>query len=225
MEVIAKHEKKLAKMLEITPAELVAEKRLLDAVAEAGDAWLLPPAFDPKMRLTKPDGPRKLPVTPACFLLVEIANTKDAGAYSRIGAANNRLDELSTGQEMKRNVPGCDNTSAQKWAERGLAYTVNRYASLEWCHLVGDCLGGLTVHSNLVAASFGANTEMLAIEHCLKGRAEFGVLIQAQCSKAHVAEVIIYNVKHMKSQKIQSWQINARNDYFTKDDFEHFSTG
>lgn len=226
-EVVRAREEKIVAFLksegaltdEMLKQEAEEEARAAE-IAEKADRWLPKANFNPAMRLTAKDGARRSKATPEQLKLVQEKFFKMTPTWCQIGAPNNRLDENSTGQEMKKNALGCNETSAQKHAGRGMSYKVNKQKSLEWCHMLGDCLGGLTKVNNLVAASFCANTEMLAIEHCIKGYAALGVTVSAFCSNWHVAELIVYELKHLKSGKTFRWDINARNDAFTTDDWD-----
>ena len=120
--------------------------------------------------------------------------------------------------------------SAYYWANltcapRGLAHSVNKKKSLEWCHLIADSLGGGTSPRNLVAASFAANTYMLAIEEQLQNKREFWLDIEAYCEDNHVAEFITYTITlapngKTKPGSAKTWVIDAREDHFTKADYE-----
>lgn len=108
--------------------------------------------------------------------------------------------------------------AAQTWAARGTPYRTCKYTSLEWCHLFADSLGGPTVGDNLVAASYAANTFMLAIESCLQAKTTLKIQLGVVCSKENVAELIDYKVIRPNGvEKI--WTIDARNDHFTRGDY------
>jgi hypothetical protein len=102
---------------------------------------------------------------------------------------------------------------------RGAPYTTDKFRSLEWCHLVADSLGGATAGNNLVAASFGANTHMLAIESCLHARTDVTIRVTAHCSHENCAEFIVYEIIN-RSTKALAIGIDARNDLFPSSAYE-----
>ncbi len=174
-----------------------------------------PANFNPNMRYTNSKGSGR-----ACrdWSGLRFKHSKASGVV-RIANAVGRPE--SPGSVMGKAL-GVKAKSAQRWAGRGKPYKVNRFASLEWCHLQADSLGGPTSVDNLVAASFAANTEMLVIEHELKGKTQFGVEVGAFGDAPHVAEFIEYKVYRMpfsgSNRLLYTRVIDARNDYFTKDD-------
>ncbi|MFV8749328.1 hypothetical protein ACNOYE_02125 [Nannocystaceae bacterium ST9] len=188
-----------------------------DVETEEDYDYAQPANFNPNMRYTRRTGNRR-----ACRAWSSyghlVTGQKSTGVV-RIGNAVGR--PCSPGAEMGAKV-GNKAKSAQKWAGRGQPYKTNRYASLEWCHLQADSLGGPTTVGNLVAASFAANTEMLVIEHYLKGKTHLGIEVTAHCGSAHVAEFIEYDIYTMTMNGSTTHKfkllIDARNDYFTEDD-------
>ncbi|CAO3429811.1 hypothetical protein [Azospirillum doebereinerae] len=89
----------------------------------------------------------------------------------------------------------------------------------EWCHLIGDALGGPTTGENLVAGSYGANTYMACLEKLLKGRTEIELKVVAHCNTAHVAEYIEFTPKlRSNTAKKIKFTIDAKNYYFTEQD-------
>lgn len=98
-------------------------------------------------------------------------------------------------------------------------YTVNKKLSLEWCYLIADSLGGPTEPANLVAASYGANTHMLAIESCLQSRTDVEVEVTAFCSRENCAEYILYDITNSRGQAL-AIGIDATNDQFPPSAFE-----
>ena len=93
------------------------------------------------------------------------------------------------------------------------------WTNFEWCHLVGDCLGGPTESNNLVAASYSANTYMAAMEMIIAGHTELSVKVAAYCSTLHVAEYITYNVLK-KGKSLFYREIDAKILYFSTTDFD-----
>jgi hypothetical protein len=90
------------------------------------------------------------------------------------------------------------------------SYSVNRFDSSEWCHLVADSLGGPSEPSNLVAASFSANTYMAALEALLKGQSALSLSVTAHCSAPNLGEWIFYRIRHRQSGKSYDEAIDAR---------------
>ena len=90
------------------------------------------------------------------------------------------------------------------------AYSINRFDSSEWCHLVADSLGGPSEPGNLVAASFSANTYMAALEALLKGQSALSLTVTAHCSAPNLGERIFYRIHHRQSGKIYDQTIDAR---------------
>lgn len=85
----------------------------------------------------------------------------------------------------------------------------------EWCHVIADCLGGMTVAENLFAGSFACNSYMEAIETSIKGHA-FQLDITVDCSKAHCGSRVVYKISH--KTKSMTWTIDAQAKYFNADD-------
>ncbi len=177
--------------------------------------YALPANFNPSMRYTK--GASR---TCRSYDKNLISSQKTTGIVQIANAVGR---PCSPGSVMGTKF-GAKAKSAQRWSNRGTPYKLNRYKSLEWCHLQADSLGGPTQVDNLVAASFAANTEMLVIEHFLKGKTQFAVEVTAFCSAPHVAEFIYYEVHKASLNNTFTRKftrlIDARNDYLTKADAE-----
>lgn len=99
-------------------------------------------------------------------------------------------------------------------------YSINKFASSEWCHLVADSLGGPSTPPNLVAASFSANTYMAAIEALLQGQSALTLDITVRCSAAHLGEWIFYRIVHNASGHTYDVHIDARADFFSVSDLD-----
>jgi len=83
----------------------------------------------------------------------------------------------------------------------------------EWTHLVGDSLGGATAWSNLVAASYHANTEMMPMENAVRLAADAGdamaVNVTAFCVEGtDIAKRINYKI-YKNSKKVFEKTIDA----------------
>jgi hypothetical protein len=102
----------------------------------------------------------------------------------------------------------------------GPDYAVNPKVSFEWCHLIADSLGGPTVATNLVAASYGCNTEMNVIEHRIQGRTELSVEVIAHCNASDNAEMIVYTVRYPLHLPIFTRNIDGKNQDFTQQDHD-----
>ena len=111
--------------------------------------------------------------------------------------------------------------SAAKFSKRGKKFYQGSKTHYEWCHLVGDSLGGDTTGTNLVAGSYGCNTYMATIEKLLIGKTELVIKVTALCNNEHVAEFIRYEIWPLgksKATHLKSFMIDAANFYFTTAD-------
>jgi hypothetical protein len=126
---------------------------------------------------------------------------------------------VTTQQAMGIAIKGKGTISASKVSERANAYKSGSKTHDEWCHLVGDALGGETSSANLVAGSYGCNTYMAALEKLLIGKTELVVEATALCNDAHVAEFVQYKISRANNvNKSHEYMLDAANNYFTKDD-------
>lgn len=176
--------------------------------------FLLPAQFNPNMRFTA--GPARRTCRVAGSYPINLAYLKVISQQT-IDEAQHRPD--STSSVMGAAISGSGTLSA--WMHAGFTdYTVDKFTSAEWCHLWADCLGGPTVAGNLVAASYCANTEMLVIEHKIKGKRQFKITVIADCSAEHVAEMITYQIHSTKPGVRPNFirRIDAKNHAFTKAD-------
>lgn len=95
----------------------------------------------------------------------------------------------------------------------------------EWCHLIGDALGGPTTYDNLVAGSYGANTFMAVLEKLLQGKTSVELTVTAECSIQHVAEFIHFSVCPMSSKSNNYMvTIDAKCYEFTQEDMNSEQT-
>ncbi|NVB41112.1 hypothetical protein G6O69_24950 [Pseudenhygromyxa sp. WMMC2535] len=118
---------------------------------------------------------------------------------------------MATHYEKKGNYPA--------WKHAGYPdYSDDPKVSAEWCHLIADSLGGPTHPSNLVAASYAANTHMAAIEGCLNGNSKVQIRVMVYAAKDHIAEHITYQVK--LGSKSACFEIDARCSNFSSSDAE-----
>jgi hypothetical protein len=109
-------------------------------------------------------------------------------------------------------------TAWERVDPNGTPYKDDPKNSFEWCHLIADSLGGKTENPNLVAASFGCNTEMNVIERRLKARTELSLEVKAYCSRKDIAEYIEYVVKYGTNADVFRRWIDGQNKAFTKED-------
>lgn len=189
-------------------------------VSDSDDDEYAPPArFNPNMRLTKGSQRKVL----RSLYAYDTTLTKVVGRIQVTSSHTRSMSSTNQNAVMGLLILGKGTLSAWQHAGR-TDYLKDRYKSAEWCHLVADCLGGPTSPTNLVAASFAANTEMMAIENLLMGRTAFQVRVEARCDTAHVAERILYNVYCKKSHH-WLWEIDGQNDYFTKADLDDVRDG
>jgi len=102
-------------------------------------------------------------------------------------------------------------------------YAVNKVTSSEWCHLQGLSLGGPNIASNLVSASFAANTEMYVMEMLLRGKTDLFVTVKSYVKsmakdEADVVEFIEYIIRagklDDKERDFVRW-IDGRSDAFS----------
>jgi hypothetical protein len=192
---------------------------------ELGDSEYVPQVdFKPNMRFTDASGPSMTQRVPSAVTgLVQTAFEMVSPAHT----ITTKAGRADTGTVMASALTSSKprTLAAYTWANwgsvspaRGMPYNKNKYCSLEWCHLVADSLGGPTTSDNLVAASYAANTFMMTIEEKLNAKSTLSIQVKADCSTDHVAEFIYYTVNKGNSNK--TWTIDARNDYFTKADYE-----
>lgn len=108
-------------------------------------------------------------------------------------AKGNRSAETASG----RKLPKTDISSAKGGSQPA------KYSE-EWCHLQAASLGGQTVDSNLVAASYACNTYMMAIESYIRCRTELSLSVTAYCSDhgCEVAEAIKYRIYERKGTNL-----------------------
>lgn len=213
--------------------DIAAENRAYDPVADAGaedDAeYVARVQFNPAMRLTADGAPMTCRPRNQMVLLCQNALTMTVVPPHLITAAAGRVDTGSTmARYLKVGRPALATwrtLSAYTWANwgarpptRGCAYTRDPKRSLEWCHLVADSLGGPTIGTNLVAASYAANTQMLAIEQQLHARTTIRIEITAGCCQENVAEFLDYKIIRPDAA-VLAITIDARNDYFTRADY------
>jgi hypothetical protein len=184
-----------------------------DEFEEEDDAWAPPPQYSIGMRLTSGTRRACRGVYPNQLIYIK------AAAKTRIAPSPGRGNQNGVMGKHILGLGGGD-LSAQSHAGRGSLYTVDKFTSLEWCHLIADSLGGPTTPANLVAASFGCNTEMNVIEHRLQGRTELDVQVTAECNANHIAEMITYNIYYGTKLPIFTRKIDAYNDHFTKEDMD-----
>lgn len=201
----------------------------MDRGAEDDPEYVPKSDFTPAMRFTDPvwgNASFRIPASVATIIHTDFKMTSND---HKITGACGRTD---TGTEMARalrnSVAPLRKVSAFTWANwktdpptRGKSYKVDKKRSLEWCHLIADSLGGPTHETNLVAASYGANTFMMTIEEKLNAKTNLTIQVTAECSSDHVAEFIYYTIK--KSSTIQqTWLIDARNDNFSQADYDKY---
>lgn len=135
-----------------------------------------------------------------------------------VGAALNEGKSIAgvrigdpAGRLSARGVMGM---SARACSGRGQPFKRDPKKSEEWCHVLADSLGGQSIPANFVAASYCANTEMCAMEVCLKGQTAFRVSVAVWTSAEHVAEAFYYRIHgpHHTFRRL----IDARNNRFTR---------
>lgn len=148
---------------------------------------------------------------------------KDSKLTQVAGAANRPVaTSVAMAAALKATIGSRPQISAYSWVnwnklvKRGKPFKTSPKESFEWCHLVADCLGGPTDVSNLVAASYCANTFMLVIEQKLQSKTDLKVQVVVDCSEPHVAEFIRYTVH--KGNKSKEWVIDARAIEFSASD-------
>jgi hypothetical protein len=148
---------------------------------------------------------------------------KDSKLTQVAGAANRPVaTSVAMAAALKGTIGNRTQLSAYSWVnwnklvKRGKPFKTSPKESFEWCHMVADCLGGPTDESNLVAASYCANTFMLVIEQKLQSRTDLKVQVVVDCSEPYVAEFIRYTVH--KGTKSKEWVIDARADEFSASD-------
>jgi hypothetical protein len=124
----------------------------------------------------------------------------------------------TTGAVMGSHICGKGTISASK-VSSGKKYSRGAKDYDEWCHLIGDALGGATIAKNLVAGSYSANTFMAVLEILLKGETALELNVWATCYKEHVAEFIYFQVQLVKdTNKNITFTIDAKCRYFTAKD-------
>lgn len=176
--------------------QLNEEKLLSDEKGEASDSdaddrdpLYLPSAdFKPGMRLTTTgEAARQSFITSA---------GEKARTWHRVAAAAGRgnTQAVMGAKHGRSSLKATDWVDEQKQAAGTLEW--------EWCHLIGDCLGGATTHDNLVAGGYHANTVMMYIEMACKGRSDLEVQVTAALSAADVAERFTYEVRSASSAKV-----------------------
>lgn len=209
-----KRMKQLARIRGIYSDEEDDDPLGLDISNPDDDEYAPPARFNPKLRLTR--GSRK---TLRSQYSHDTTLTKVVGRMQITSSHTRSISSTNQNAVMGSLIVGTGKTLSA-WRHAGRTdYLKDRYKSAEWCHLVADCLGGPTSHTNLVAASFAANTEMMAIENLLMGKTAFQVRVEARCQTAHVAERILYYVYCKKSHH-WLWEIDGRNDDFTQEDLD-----
>jgi hypothetical protein len=174
----------------------------------------------------EPEEEEDLPWAPSPTYNIGMRLTAGAGRSCRVFFQQNAL-YLKTRSGMVAPSPGRGNQNGvmgiEAWRHvdpNGAPYSQNPKNSFEWCHLIADSLGGPTIPGNLVAASYGCNTEMNTIEHRIMGRTELLVGVVARCSREHVAEMIEYTISYNNKNPRFELTIDARNQNFTKEDHE-----
>ncbi len=145
---------------------------------------------------------------------VAVSGTVHRGAGQR-NAKGNRSAEDASGRTLPKTSVSDARTKGSKLAA----------CSEEWCHLQASSLGGPTVSTNLVAASFACNTYMMAIESYIKNRNELSVTVSAYCTDpaCEVADAIRYKIYRRAGTKlIELFRvvIDATAQHFSKDDLE-----
>lgn len=126
---------------------------------------------------------------------------------------------LNLNDVMGRHFGAAQPARYSAWRHAGTTdYSVDKFASSEWCHLVADSLGGPSEPSNLVAASFSANTYMAALEGLLKGQAALQLQVTVHCSASHIGEWIFYRILHRPTGQICDFQIDAQAGGFSAND-------
>jgi len=197
--------------LKFTPTEL--NSFIDNSQANLDDTDWEPPArtFEISMRLTPLTGQRMQCRDPKSVVINRSFRKQRVQVIA--GAAGRKV----TNAVMGASICGKGTISASKVSGR------KKFASKkdhdEWCHLVGDALGGPTSADNLVAGSYGANTHMAVLEKLLQGKTAIELKVTAECNKQHVAE-LIYFEPVLTSNKTKSilFIIDARNGYFTAED-------
>lgn len=200
-----------------------------DAGAEDDSEYVAKTQFNPAMRLTDDGTNATCRSRAAMLMLCQHTLTMTVAPPHLVTAAAGRIDTGSTmARYLKVGRPALATyrtLSAYTWANwglhpptRGRAYTAFPKLSLEWCHLVADSLGGPTVGANLVAASYAANTCMLAIEQQLHARTTLHVEVTVYCSSENVAEFLDYKIIRPNAAHL-TITIDARNDCFTRADY------
>lgn len=200
-----------------------------DAGAEEDAEYVARVQFNPAMRLTVDGANATCRPRIQMMMLCQNALTMTVAPPHLITAKAGRVDTGSTmARYLKVGRPALAayrTLSAYTWANwglhpptRGRAYTQFPKLSLEWCHLVADSLGGPTIGANLVAASYAANTAMLAIEEQLHARTTIRIEITAWCGQDNVAEFLDYRIIRPNAAE-RTITIDARNDCFTRADY------
>jgi hypothetical protein len=146
---------------------------------------------------------------------------RDEGDYSYVDTFTKRAEQNVGARVGRPKTPAqVMKCSAQKMTGWKISHAKNRFKSMEWCHLIADSLGGGTTAENLVAASYGANTHMAAIEAVLSGKTHVRLEVTAFCSAEHVAQMIHYQLTRPHKESPLLFRIDARNHYFTDDDLK-----
>lgn len=128
---------------------------------------------------------------------------------------------VTTSQAMGQAIKGKGTISASKVSHRSTPFKPGGKTHDEWCHLLGDALGGETSAKNLVAGSYGCNTYMAALEMILIGMTQLNVEATAHCNTKHVAEFIQYKISLVSNpNKSREYSIDAANNDFTVDDMK-----
>jgi hypothetical protein len=180
--------------------------------------WIPAANYDPVMRLTDGADSR------TCRMIVPSQNPLlQTVAWTRIGPTAGRADAGTVMGPLAQ--PPVATITAQAFAGRGQPHNQGTKVQwLEWCHLIADSLGGPTVHTNLVAASYSANTEMNVIEQRIQGRNELEVEVEVHCNRAHVAEIIIYRVRHpLRPNNAFVHYVDAHNAFFNRHDLDNLN--
>jgi hypothetical protein len=193
------------KTLEAEGMELSDDDEFEDSKQETKEAkddpaWAPPPKYTIDQRLTS--GPRR--------------------TYRQKFSHNLNLLKTNSG-DVLADSPGRGNangvmggTAWQRVDPNGTPYKDDPKNSFDWCHLIADSLGGKTEVVNLVAASYGCNTEMSVIERRLKARTELSLEVKAYCSRKDIAEYIEYVVRYGTNAKVFRRWIDGTNKAFTK---------
>jgi hypothetical protein len=186
---------------------------------EDGD-WIQELDFHPSMRFTS--GNMESFGTPQ--MGGNGCSTKSTGGPKAIGPKVVGERAKATKQAMAAanvNKPAWKHAMEQG-APNAKRYKLGNKNYYEWCHLHGDCLGGLCQAGNLVAAHYAVNSYMLAIETAVTHHPGARIEVTAYCELPHVAKAIHYKIYRSASATNPAYEakIDGRITQFNRGDHD-----